>query len=575
MIHIRAAIRCSKGVVAVITAMVLPLLLGFTSLGVEVGHWYFESRQMQGAADAAAISAAAQYIADPTGTSYQVTGQGYAELNGYTIPTANVCLITADSDNCGPVLALDSRPIVCATPPCIVVEITQNTFEWLTTANSVRPTGTVGAIEAIPTPVLKARSIVSLKAESLTETTAGTTCILALANDPEAIKVRGAATLRARCGLAVDGGITQYVNGTPLGAINFNGSNALIQVTSLAVAAASTECYVRDKTGAVVPSGHCFMYEPTTTPLPASAIFTNAATVDPYAGMTFPTPPQGVQTGGVALVNPGSGYTDGTYTFTVDGGTGTPAKFTATVVGGVMTIGSVIDPGSYTTFPSGEVTATSDAGGSGATFTLTQGCFTWMQGMTPIPERKYCTIKIASEGAVFPAGNYYITGGDINCEGFCQSAGSVRSDAAGVTFYLMKGEGTGTYGENSYATIKITSGNVALCAPGTSCGTGCAGSCMLFVQDPAATESESQGTPAATLNRFAGNGVRTLSGLIYLPKQTFATSGEGAIHGCVGVIAKYMDIGGTPTFTNGCLPGTGIGGSTTTTTVLSNPYLYQ
>jgi Flp pilus assembly protein TadG len=30
----------SAGVVAVVTAMVLPLLLGFTSLGVEVGHWY-------------------------------------------------------------------------------------------------------------------------------------------------------------------------------------------------------------------------------------------------------------------------------------------------------------------------------------------------------------------------------------------------------------------------------------------------------------------------------------------------------------------------------------------------------
>jgi Flp pilus assembly protein TadG len=55
---------CSAGVVGVVTAMVLPVLLGFTSLGVEIGHWYLAQRQMQGAADAAAISAAAQYIAD-------------------------------------------------------------------------------------------------------------------------------------------------------------------------------------------------------------------------------------------------------------------------------------------------------------------------------------------------------------------------------------------------------------------------------------------------------------------------------------------------------------------------------
>ena len=60
---------CSAGVVAVVTAMVLPLLLGFAALGTEVGHWYLAQRQMQGAADAAAISAAAQYIVNPTLTS--------------------------------------------------------------------------------------------------------------------------------------------------------------------------------------------------------------------------------------------------------------------------------------------------------------------------------------------------------------------------------------------------------------------------------------------------------------------------------------------------------------------------
>src|SRR5262249_55410469 len=55
---------CSAGAVAVVTALVMPLLLGFTSLGIEVGHWYLGQRTMQGAADAAAISAAAQWIAD-------------------------------------------------------------------------------------------------------------------------------------------------------------------------------------------------------------------------------------------------------------------------------------------------------------------------------------------------------------------------------------------------------------------------------------------------------------------------------------------------------------------------------
>jgi hypothetical protein len=41
------------------------------------------------------------------------------------------------------------------------------------------------------------------------------------------------------------------------------------------------------------------------------------------------------------------------------------------------------------------------------------------------------------------------------------------------------------------------------------------------------------------------------------------------------VIAYYVDIGGTPTFSNGCLPGNGIGGTTTTVTNYSTPFLYQ
>src|SRR4029077_19957048 len=106
----------------------------------------------------------------------------------------------------------------------------------------------------------------------------------------------------------------------------------------------------------------------------------------------------------------------------------------------------------------------------------------------------------------FPAGSYYIAGGDANCVGFCVSSknASVTSDIAGVTFYLTNGEGTGTFGTSSYARIAMSSGNVSLCAPGTNCGTGCTGTCLLFVQNPVATASTGQGTPASTINSFAG-----------------------------------------------------------------------
>jgi hypothetical protein len=287
----------------------------------------------------------------------------------------------------------------------------------------------------------------------------------------------------------------------------------------------------------------------------------------------------------------GSGYTSGTRTFTVVGGTGTPAKFTATVAGGkVTTIGSVTDPGAYTVFPSGTVSATPDTGGgSGATFTLTEGCFTW--NGTVIAGRKYCSINLQGSGTTnFPAGTYWIAGGDNGCVGFCVSSNNatVTSAAAGVTFLLTNGDGANSLGTSSYAHVNISSGTISLCAPGTSTGTTCtttnfgsqcAGSaptsCLLFAQNPAATTSTSNGAPSSTSNTFSGNGTRTLSGLIYLAKQTFAESGNGPILGCVGIIAKYFDIGGTPLFNNGCLPGNGIGGTTTTVTTWGSPFLYQ
>jgi hypothetical protein len=157
----------------------------------------------------------------------------------------------------------------------------------------------------------------------------------------------------------------------------------------------------------------------------------------------------------------------------------------------------------------------------------------------------------------------------------------VTSDLAGVTFYLTNGDGANSKGTSSYATISTSgmgnNGSFSLCAPGTNCGTTCVtgGSCMLFVQNPAATVSTAQSTPSTTVNSFVGNGKNTLSGLIYLPRQTFVNQGNATIGGCFGVIAKYVDVGGTPTFSNGCLPGNGIGGTTTTVTTWGSPYLYQ
>src|SRR5438309_11299648 len=78
---LRRFLSASRGTVAVLTGITLPILFGFTSLGVEVGNWYLVQREMQGASDAAAISAAASFSAGES--TYQTVGYTFASTNGF------------------------------------------------------------------------------------------------------------------------------------------------------------------------------------------------------------------------------------------------------------------------------------------------------------------------------------------------------------------------------------------------------------------------------------------------------------------------------------------------------------
>jgi len=594
--------RCTAGTVAVATALVLPLLLGFGSLGIEVGHWYLMQRQMQGAADAAAISAAAQYIQDrvagkTTSTAYQTTGQSYASLNGFTIPLANTCLITASGDNCGAIRALDARQLPTCTDaaPCMAVEITQDTFQWVSTNASLEPNG-LEATKPIPTPTLVARSVVSMNIV-VTTTVQGNSCILALANDRNAVQVRGNGNINARCGVLIDGGRDQNprtpnINSSPAcgdgttapcGGLTLWGSNAKVSIDDLTVAASSP-----GPTGSSCPSAtRCLVFN-STTPLPTSKIFLNTTTPDPYAGRIFAKPAGQVVTGVVLVASkPGAGYTNGTRTFTVVGGSGPAAKLTATIVAGKVTVvGGIVDPGQYAALPPNPVSVIADDGkGSGAAFTLTfANCFPGAQFASlpaPVPGRAYCSIPV-TKTLNFPTGIYYAEGGDSSCPGLCMNTGNttVMTDAAGVTFVL-----TNVAAGATYATLSMSGNNtVNLTAPvndinpnGSACSPNCANTTkgLIVFQDrnaPATNSVSSGGTvaPSGTLNSFSGCGnsqtCRTLSGTLYLPKQTMNISGNGTVQGtCFGLVAKYIDDAGTPTFMNGCLPGSPGGGTSTTT----------
>ena len=88
-----------RGVSATIVAIALPGLIGVSALGVETGLWYTVKLQNQSTADAAAISAAYQVIADKTSVTGNLipAASEAAAQNGYSGSTPAVVYPYSDS----------------------------------------------------------------------------------------------------------------------------------------------------------------------------------------------------------------------------------------------------------------------------------------------------------------------------------------------------------------------------------------------------------------------------------------------------------------------------------------------
>jgi Flp pilus assembly protein TadG len=69
------------GYVAVMTALLLTVFMGFAAFAVDVGHWYLVGQQEQRAADAAAMAGVTYLPGNPT-TAF-TTAQNYSKINGF------------------------------------------------------------------------------------------------------------------------------------------------------------------------------------------------------------------------------------------------------------------------------------------------------------------------------------------------------------------------------------------------------------------------------------------------------------------------------------------------------------
>ena len=78
-------LRNRKGAIAILFALLVPVLLGVIGLGVEMGLWYMRQRDMQNAADASVLAAAVN-----AGTTFATEGAQVAARYGYTGPAVNI-----------------------------------------------------------------------------------------------------------------------------------------------------------------------------------------------------------------------------------------------------------------------------------------------------------------------------------------------------------------------------------------------------------------------------------------------------------------------------------------------------
>lgn len=82
---VRRIMRDDSGAVAVVFAIVFLVVVGFAALAVDVGYWYTAKRQLQAAADAAALAACNELAQDSGADQVEATAEEFAARN-FTAP---------------------------------------------------------------------------------------------------------------------------------------------------------------------------------------------------------------------------------------------------------------------------------------------------------------------------------------------------------------------------------------------------------------------------------------------------------------------------------------------------------
>jgi Flp pilus assembly protein TadG len=484
--------RHARGQIILLVSISMIALIGFAALAVDIGYMYSTRRNMQTAADAAAI-AGANTLQTTNSGNYAQAAADVATLNGFTNGQNGVS-VTAGAPTSGP---------------------------YSGNANYVQ----VNVSEAVPTYFLRVLgyNTLNVAVSAVAGTVSGTGCIYAL--DPSAsgaISLSGNINITASCGIIDNSSSSSALTGNGNGTVNTSytgvagnysksSSFNFTPTPKISIAPAS------DPLGGITaPTGYT-----------SNATYTQLSTTNsgnyPVSGnnQTVTVPPS-IYGGGISIA-----------------GNNTVVTFSSANYGNGITVSGNV---SSATFNSG----TYQNGGSGNSISISANATTTFNAngnyvfagrltlsgnntVTLSPGTYYGGISISGNATVtFNPGTYILAGGGLSVTGNSTLTGT------GVTFY-------NSYSKNyAYQPINLAGNETAnLSAPTSGSLAG-----MLFFQD----RSIPSGSGTSTI---VGNSSSTFDGAIYFPTTSVSYVGNSSGSGYTFLIADTISMNGNASMTLG------------------------
>ena len=472
--------RYARGQLIVLMTLGLIALIGVGGIAVDIGYFYSARRQMQTAADAAAIAGINAQLGSQGG-NYQQAAIDVASLNGFTNGQNGVT--------------------VTVGPPTTPPNPTSNTYVEVDIA------------QAEPTTFLSVvgYSTMNVSVRAVAGITAGSSCVYVLDHSaPAALSLNGNFTVNASCGILVDSSSSTALSAVGNGSVTANA----IGVAGNYSATGNVNLTPTPHIGIAPVGDPLVSRQPPAVPSCTQQSVTGSGSYTVSGNNQVVTVPPGVYGKGISIT-----------------GNSAVVTFAAGTYGNNISIGgntsrATFSPGQYQNGGSGD---SIDISGN-ATIVFNSGQYTFCGGLsitgnnnvTLSPGLYSGGISITGNATIaFNPGVYILAGGGLNVTGNSTLTGT------GVTFYNTTGPG-------GYQPINLAGNETAqFSAPTTGPLEG-----ILIFQDRAIGYSSSNGSVVV------GNSSSIFDGIVYFPTTAVTYVGNSSSSGYTILVADKITITG-------------------------------